>query len=68
VRYRGDWDEPYFRKYLRRHPEIAREYGDLKIRLAEEYRNDRETYTEKKTDFIRRIVVLARMETANKKR
>jgi GrpB-like predicted nucleotidyltransferase (UPF0157 family) len=62
VRYPGDWDELYFRDYLKLHPEIAREYGELKIRLAGEYRNNREAYTEKKTDFIKRITEKAKQE------
>ena len=63
VRYHGDWDELYFRDYLKLHPMIAREYGELKARLAEEYRNNREAYTEKKTAFIIRITGQARNET-----
>jgi GrpB-like predicted nucleotidyltransferase (UPF0157 family) len=59
VRYPGDWDELYFRDYLKLHPEIAREYGELKANLAVEYKNDREAYTEKKTDFIKRITEIA---------
>lgn len=62
VRYSGDWDELYFRDYLKLHPEIASEYGELKARLSVKYRNDREGYTEKKTDFIKRITGVARKE------
>ncbi|MDD5695131.1 MAG: GrpB family protein [Bacteroidales bacterium] len=62
VRYAGDWDELYFRDYLRRHHETAYEYGQLKLRLAEKYRNDREEYTEQKTEFIKHITALARKE------
>jgi GrpB-like predicted nucleotidyltransferase (UPF0157 family) len=62
VRYAGGWDEPYFRDYLKRHPDIARDYGELKVKLAAEYKNDRDGYTEKKTDFIQRITRLARNE------
>lgn len=62
VRYAGDWDELYFRDYLKSHPDIAREYGELKVKLAGEYKNDRDGYTEKKTDFIKRITSLARNE------
>jgi len=60
VRYAGDWDELYFRDYLKSHPEIAREYGELKAKLSLEYKHDREGYTEKKTDFIKRITKIAR--------
>ena len=41
-----------FRDYLRAHPEVAQAYGELKLRLAETYRDDREGYTEAKTEFV----------------
>jgi len=62
VRYSVDWDELYFRDYLKLHPEIASEYGELKARLSVEYKNDREEYTDKKTNFIKRITKIARKE------
>ncbi|MGX6643281.1 GrpB family protein [Legionella pneumophila] len=34
------------------HPEVAREYEQLKIELANEYTYDREQYTDAKTQFI----------------
>jgi GrpB-like predicted nucleotidyltransferase (UPF0157 family)/predicted acetyltransferase len=42
----------YFRDYLISHPETAREYEQLKMKLAKEYQYDREQYTEEKSDFI----------------
>jgi GrpB-like predicted nucleotidyltransferase (UPF0157 family) len=60
VRYSGDWDELYFRDYLISHPVIAKDYERLKGRLATEFKNDRDGYTEKKTDFVQRINKLAR--------
>lgn len=60
VRYRGDWDELYFRDYLLMHPDIAAEYGKLKLELKERYEHDRDGYTNAKTDFIKRITRLAR--------
>lgn len=45
-----------FRDYLREHSEAAADYADLKQRLAERYRFDREGYTDAKTAFVRRIV------------
>ncbi len=48
-----------FRDYLRSHAEVAVEYAELKQRLAEQYRFDREAYTEAKTPFVERIVKLA---------
>ncbi len=51
-----------FRDYLRAHPGAARKYAKLKYALAEKYRDDREAYTEAKTDFIRAIETNARLE------
>ncbi len=61
VRYPGDWDEIYFRDYLRAHPETAREYLAVKRRLAAEFTNDREAYTDGKTAFITGITKLAKI-------
>lgn len=62
VRYNGDWDEPYFRDYLLAHPDIAEEYARLKIELQKKYKNNRDAYTNAKSDFIKRITKLARKE------
>jgi len=45
-----------FRDALRRNPQLAAEYAALKQRLAEQYRNDRDAYTEAKTGFIRSVL------------
>lgn len=42
-----------FRDYLREHPEEARDYYELKLRLAERFGTDRLGYNEAKTEFIR---------------
>jgi GrpB-like predicted nucleotidyltransferase (UPF0157 family) len=60
VRYRGDWDEIYFRDYLLANPEVAAEYGKLKLGLHKTYEHDRDAYTAAKTEFITRINRLAR--------
>jgi GrpB-like predicted nucleotidyltransferase (UPF0157 family) len=62
VRYSDDWDELYFRDYLRLHPQVAQEYVELKEKLAMKYKHDRDGYTRMKTDFISRINRLAREE------
>lgn len=54
VRYAGDWNELYFRDYLREHADIARAYGELKISLSTSYKLNRDGYTMAKTDFISR--------------
>ncbi len=66
VRFCGDWDELYFRDYLVLHPETAAEYEKLKLDLKEKYENDREAYTQGKTDFIRETNAKARKELGEK--
>lgn len=51
-----------FRDYLRAHPESAREYAELKYRLAEVHRHDREAYTDAKEEFVTEITDRARAE------
>jgi GrpB-like predicted nucleotidyltransferase (UPF0157 family) len=46
------WDRLLFRDYLIENPDIAKEYQEIKLRLAESFPNDRITYTQKKTKFI----------------
>lgn len=48
-----------FRDYLRLHPETAQRYAELKRRLAQQYRLDREAYTDGKSAFIAEILVQA---------
>jgi len=54
------WERLLFRDYLIEHPEAAREYGELKIRLARKHRNDRTAYTRGKTEFIVRWTMTAK--------
>jgi GrpB-like predicted nucleotidyltransferase (UPF0157 family) len=49
-----------FRDYLIAHPEIAGEYEQLKIKLAQAYAHDREKYTDAKTEFIEYVLCKAR--------
>lgn len=62
LRYKGDWDEIRFRDYLIQHKEIAKEYETLKMELADNYKNDREAYTNSKTGFIEKINNLTRKQ------
>jgi GrpB-like predicted nucleotidyltransferase (UPF0157 family) len=41
-----------FRDFLRAHPDVAKEYYELKKRLSEEFGSDREGYTDAKASFI----------------
>lgn len=54
------------RDYLRSHPERAAAYAALKRELAARFRDDREGYTDAKTDFILDTVALARAERVTK--
>ncbi len=62
VRFKGDWDELYFRNYLRKNEGVKKEYEKLKLDLATKFINDRDAYTKAKTDFIENINKLAREE------
>ncbi len=56
-----DWqNQILFRDYLRRHPEVAAEYGRLKTNLAAKNPNDREAYLAAKGPFIENVLKLAR--------
>lgn len=44
-----------FRDYLREHPEICKQYGDLKSELAEQYPNDIEGYGDGKDSFVKEV-------------
>lgn len=45
-----------FRDHLRAHSSVAREYEALKLRLAAELADDREAYTDAKSEFVARVV------------
>lgn len=49
-----------FRDYLIAHPEVAKEYQALKMKLAQQYTYDREEYTNAKGEFVNRILQLAK--------
>lgn len=52
----GDNDEIRFRDYLTAHPEVAKEYELLKLSLLPKYKNDRDGYTEAKSEFVRQTI------------
>lgn len=54
------WDRLLFRDYLIEHPDVAREYGNLKLRLSGVHQNDRVAYTQAKSEFVRRVTVRAK--------
>lgn len=44
-----------FRDYLNCHPEVAAKYAELKLKLAEQYPDDRSAYTDGKHDFVQSV-------------
>ena len=66
VRYFGNWDELYFRDYLIKYPVIADEYGKLKLRLLKDFENNRDGYTDGKTEFVLKYSQMAKQEFQNK--
>jgi GrpB-like predicted nucleotidyltransferase (UPF0157 family) len=62
LRFLGDWDELYFRDFLKMHKEIAKKYGELKQKLRKQYEHNRDGYTEAKTAFIKKWTKQARKE------
>lgn len=66
VRYLEDWDELYFRDYLKENEDVRDQYANLKLSLIEKYKNNRDGYTEAKTDFIREMTKEARKSFGNR--
>jgi len=60
VRYPGDWDEFVFRDYLIKNKSVTAEYSKLKRKLADEFKFDREKYTDSKSTFIKNTTLTAR--------
>lgn len=60
LRRAGDHDELFFRDYLNDHPDVAAAYEKMKRELETIFRNDRDGYTDAKTEFIRRYTALAK--------
>lgn len=56
--------ELLFAGYLREHPEAAKEYRELKQKLALCYENDRQEYMHAKTEFVEKYTRLAEKENS----
>ena len=54
------WERLLFRDYLIEHPDIAKEYSELKERLSGTHHNNRLAYTDAKTDFIKKATDIAK--------
>ena len=66
LRYAGDNDELYFRDYLIEHPDAAKEYEELKLRLWKKYDHNRDAYTNAKTELVKEYTEKARMLYGNR--
>ena len=62
----GDCDELYFRDYLNDNYEKAKEYEELKEKLYNKYKPNRDLYTSGKSDFVKRITKSAKMKYKNR--
>ncbi|WP_350454719.1 GrpB family protein [Slackia heliotrinireducens] len=62
LRRTGDNDELYFRDYLNAHPQTAKDYEALKLRLWKQFEHDRDAYTDAKAEFIKAVTAKAREE------
>ena len=60
------WDRLLFRDYLRAHPEEARRYETVKRDLAARFPDDREAYTDGKTEYVSGVMQKARQEREDK--
>ncbi len=60
LRYAGDNNELYFRDYLNEHPQVAKEYEQLKLELWKKFEHNRDAYTQAKSEFIERWTSEAR--------
>lgn len=65
LRYDGDNDELYFRDYMNSHPELAKEYEELKISLWKKYEHNRDAYTDAKSAFVKRYTECAKADYRN---
>lgn len=66
VHYHDNWNELYFRDYLMEHPEVAKEYGTLKLELIKKYEHNRDGYTDAKSDFILKYTEMAKEKYPDK--
>ncbi len=70
VIYQGkDWNRHLlFRDFLRSNPQWAKKYDELKLFLMKKYKNDREKYTEGKSELIAEIFALAKKSIQEQQR
>lgn len=66
LRYVGDNNELYFRDYLIEHPDTAKEYEKLKLKLWKQYEYNRDAYTNAKTEFVKKYTQKAKALDRNR--
>ena len=66
LRHFGNNAELYFRDYLIEHPNVAREYEELKLLLWKKYEHNRDGYTNAKTKFVKHHTEKARLLYRNR--
>jgi GrpB-like predicted nucleotidyltransferase (UPF0157 family) len=66
VRYPNDYNELYFRDYLRDHLDVCRQYEAVKLSLLKQFKHHRDHYTEGKTQFIESMTKKARSQYKNR--
>ena len=66
LRYESDNDELYFRDYMNDHPQLAKQYEQLKLSLWKKFEHDRDGYTSAKSCFIAEQTVKAKKYYENK--
>jgi len=59
-------DEVFFRDYLNCHPDAAKEYEQLKLKLWQKYEHNRDAYTDAKTDFVKKYTDIAKQNHLEK--
>jgi len=71
IRYLGDWSELYFRDFLRVHPDVAEEYGKLKLNILNDIENGiiermpngiPNGYSQAKFKFVEKFSAMAKYE------
>ncbi len=62
------WNRLLFRDYLIEHPEVAKEYGALKLKFSQVHQNDCVAYTKAKTNFVLRVTEIAEEHYGNAER
>ena len=66
LRYVGNNNELYFRDYLTEHPDVAKKYEELKLKLWKKYEHNRDGYTSAKTEFVTQYTEKANKLYGNK--